>query len=572
VKQILKTPYSIPAVLFATILILVLAGKFVFGWTAPTQNPPLGTPALYYDNTNSRIGISNSSPTEKLDITGNLKFSGSLTGGSVPWARITEFTGPTSVTGSSGVTASPTTGAVALSLTYPSKSCSAGSAIRSFDLSDSAAPTCETVGGGGITGSGTNNYITKWTTAGSVIGNSKIYDYGTSIRIDTQDTTNEGGEIELDGAGTYGSVNIDNYQGNIRIFGLASGKQLKVSGGGAYIEGNVGIGITSPSYKLDVAGNIAVDGIDAIRRDGTQAYLFPWSTGYTTNRVVIGGGATTHLQVSGNLGVGSPESSFDRLYVYSNVNNGGSFFTDGTRWTRILAGRTTAGAYNTIVQANDNAIIFSGGSLNTGAFVIAPWASGTSGLRIMQSGSTTIKSSDANTLVVTNSSGSAIYAQALGSAATILADGGADARGLYGASTNNDGLFAQSANGVGVSGFSLNYYGVFCNGVYCGGNKAWTNTSDERLKTNIKTIDNALSKVLQLRGVEYAWKDDPTSKAHLGFIAQEVLPILPEVISKDNKDYYSMTQSEITAVLVEAIKEQQKQIETLKADINILKK
>ncbi|HDY66562.1 MAG TPA: tail fiber domain-containing protein, partial [Candidatus Scalindua sp.] len=95
---------------------------------------------------------------------------------------------------------------------------------------------------------------------------------------------------------------------------------------------------------------------------------------------------------------------------------------------------------------------------------------------------------------------------------------------------------------------------------YSGGANAWTNESDRRLKKNIEPIDNALSKVLRLQGVEFDWRDD-RRKRSVGFIAQDVASVIPEVV--DAGETYSMQTSQITAVLVEAVKEQQRQIRTL---------
>ena len=94
--------------------------------------------------------------------------------------------------------------------------------------------------------------------------------------------------------------------------------------------------------------------------------------------------------------------------------------------------------------------------------------------------------------------------------------------------------------------------------------------SDKRLKENIKPIDNALEKITKLEGVSYNRIDIDDKSNKVGFIAQDVKKILPEVVSDDEK-YLGVNYGNITAVLVEAIKEQQKQIVSLQKEINNLK-
>lgn len=102
-----------------------------------------------------------------------------------------------------------------------------------------------------------------------------------------------------------------------------------------------------------------------------------------------------------------------------------------------------------------------------------------------------------------------------------------------------------------------------------GGSTAWYNDSDERLKTEIQTIPNALDRVMKLRGVEFEWidKKDHAEGKQFGFIAQESEDIIPEVI--DHKgEYYAMQYALLTAILTEAIKELKKEIDSLKQKIN----
>ena len=86
--------------------------------------------------------------------------------------------------------------------------------------------------------------------------------------------------------------------------------------------------------------------------------------------------------------------------------------------------------------------------------------------------------------------------------------------------------------------------------------------SDERLKDNVSTIENALDKVENLRGVEYDWNAGSKQGKHdLGFIAQEVESVLPDLVIEqelpfvDGGEYKTLDYEKITAVLVEAVKE-----------------
>ncbi len=90
--------------------------------------------------------------------------------------------------------------------------------------------------------------------------------------------------------------------------------------------------------------------------------------------------------------------------------------------------------------------------------------------------------------------------------------------------------------------------------------------SDVRVKENIKTIDNAITKVNKLRGVEF--NKIGSEKKSIGVIAQEIEKILPEVVKEDDKGMKSVAYGNIVGVLIEAIKDQQKQIDELKSIIN----
>ena len=149
---------------------------------------------------------------------------------------------------------------------------------------------------------------------------------------------------------------------------------------------------------------------------------------------------------------------------------------------------------------------------------------------------------------------------------------------------NNAGFNETGSNRLYIANSPFNplIYGEFDNKIVTI-NGAQVSTSDQRFKENIKTLNGSLQKINSIRGVSFTWKtNDEISKikgiqtdsvdnsrlqegTQLGVIAQEVEKVLPELVYTDDKGFKSVDYIKLTPVLIEAIKEQQKEIEELKA-------
>jgi hypothetical protein len=98
----------------------------------------------------------------------------------------------------------------------------------------------------------------------------------------------------------------------------------------------------------------------------------------------------------------------------------------------------------------------------------------------------------------------------------------------------------------------------------------FTSLSDLTQKKNIQKISNSTDLIKQINGVRFDWKDNDESSA--GVIAQEVEEIMPEIVHTNDDGIKSVNYNGIIGLLVEAIKEQQEQINTLRKEIQNLKK
>ena len=136
----------------------------------------------------------------------------------------------------------------------------------------------------------------------------------------------------------------------------------------------------------------------------------------------------------------------------------------------------------------------------------------------------------------------------------------------------------NNCTGMGTSS-TAGGYAIYCNGgVYATGNIVAY--SDIRKKKDIVTVDNALDKILGLRGIYYTKiynetdtiPDGGADKRQLGVIAQEVNEIVPEVVSYVNDlDEYAVAYGNLAGLFIEGFKEQQIIINKQADEINLLK-
>lgn len=182
-----------------------------------------------------------------------------------------------------------------------------------------------------------------------------------------------------------------------------------------------------------------------------------------------------------------------------------------------------------------------------------------------------------------NYTGSAFVAS--GVIGLALGTSGSGGEGVTGFSNSNDAIGTYGGFVGGTNPFVAGW-ALYADG-WAGGLTFWQNVSDKKLKRNIKTLDGSLAKVLQLRGVEYYYDKTnypdvnlDTDSKQIGFVAQEVESIFPNLVRDSNifssprnedgslnetRNTYkvkSLSYTNLIPVLVEAIKEQEKIIDS----------
>jgi hypothetical protein len=108
------------------------------------------------------------------------------------------------------------------------------------------------------------------------------------------------------------------------------------------------------------------------------------------------------------------------------------------------------------------------------------------------------------------------------------------------------------------------------------GGGSWTDTSDIRLKKSVRTIENALEKILTLRGVEFEWNGNERARllpgTQMGMISQEVETVFPQWVGTDRQGYKDLTIRGFEALTVEAMRELKAENETLKNRLSDLER
>ena len=316
---------------------------------------------------------------------------------------------------------------------------------------------------------------------------------------------------------------------------------------------------TNTQYDLSAVD--AANGKKSIRLTGTDAS--------TDDVTLVGAGEVSLSRSNNEITITGNDTTYDFALV------------DGSPTSRKIL--RISKYINGVSQSDDDITIIPG-----------------TGITLSRSGTElTINGPDTSTFATTSDLSSYVLASSLGSLATLSSVGasqidanavgaselkvsGNGSSGQYLAS-DGDGTFTwttlpsgasySAGNGISLSGstfsvaagngLSQQTSGLAMSGSFTGSFTATgdiTAYSDERLKSDVTTIDNALDIVDSLRGVYYI-KDDERG---IGVIAQETEKVLPEVVHDQEDGYKSVAYGNIVGVLIEAIKELKAEVEELK--------
>jgi trimeric autotransporter adhesin len=510
---------------------------------------------------NGNISIGNTNDTFKLDVSGTLRATGAATFSNL-----------------------------------------AGTGTRMVVADANGLLSTQAIGSGAITGSGTTNYIPKFTGT-SAIGNSQIFDNGTNVGIGTtsptqakfviegssttesrvintgstgqaamwvrNNATNEAG-VGIYGSSTsaYGSIGSgesffyattplsivsDSVSGIIKFSTAGATERMRISSGGGL---SIGTTTAASTNGLLVAGNIATTGSAyfvtstslAMQLNGSVANDFQLNGGgpfrvvnQAYNAVLLGIENTGAATFSSS--VTSNSNTNGQIAISPSTNTNAAAFVASNAGGGCYFGKnnSTGGAFTGTAYAT---VVYSGGDVP-----MSFYTNDAEKMRITSGGNVLIgTTSGSGKLVVRNT--------ASGDCLQVLATSGGT--GYYYAAGQSTGFAAYfvstgEAGSITLSGSSTSY----------------NTSSDYRLKQDLKEF-NGLSLISEIKTYDYEWKTD--HKRSYGVIAHELQAILPQAVTgeKDGERMQGVDYSKIVPLLVKAVQESHDIIKELKQKVEIL--
>lgn len=394
---------------------------------------------------------------------------------------------------------------------------------------------------------------------------------------------NDGSYQEVGSIGKPGSGNyLEIASPNFIHFNTSFGARMAIDAAG-----NVGIGTTSPLSRLHVngPGNFDIANTEGDFSVGNGTYRFKVGVAYAgggagdvyvgaqggTSRLFLGGGSSiTDFQTltlsSGFVGVNNTAPS-RMLDVNSNGNSYGISHIDGAIRTSTYNGTLSGGGvggsigtetnhpfYIYVANSGEKATFLPNG--NVGIGTNAP-------VRRFEVANTMFETMRLSTSVA----GPAI--EFVGSSDDWMLSSWSGS--FYFTNSTNDFVSRTDQYQFTTSSYFSSQDNVKSSGT---ASRRWTavyavngtiQTSDLRLKKDIKPLSYGLKEVMSMKPVSYKWRDNSSADTKVGLIAQEVQQLVPEVVN--NGEYLGMNYGELVPVLIKAIQEQQAQIDSLKQQL-----
>jgi hypothetical protein len=387
----------------------------------------------------------------------------------------------------------------------------------------------------------------------------------------------------VNGGNSFGGAsnigNSDNYDLNIKTNNLP---RVTVQAGGS-----VGIGTTSPSFLLQIEAPSAVNGTNfnvfsaGVGADATlgslkfQIWGNPSATGSSRYMGIVAADGTSVRNLilnmatngsSGNVGIGTttPGYTLDvngSMRATGNITTGGTFNGNGSGLNSVNA--------VSLSSAGDN-VSTAGWYRSVGN---VGWFNNTYGGGLWMQDSTWIRTYGSKNFYV--QSGNMVVDGSVG-IGTANPGGKLHVYNTTPGLSSVLGVTVAGSSDIAVNGLNAAYgsqgvlgfagWGVYCQTGSCGGTSGWANTSDRRLKTDIKPIEGALDKLAKLKGVYFHWKDskrDSKEGQKIGLIAQDVEAVFPEAVKtdKDDKEHQlsggtkMVTYADLVGPIVQAVNE-----------------
>ena len=394
-----------------------------------------------------------------------------------------------------------------------------------------------------------------------------------SLVLRSQGPTNEGGQIVWSGAGTHDGWTQDVYMNEMRFFtNSANDNQFKIANAGTgdaglYVEGNVGIGTSTPGRKLEVNGRTQINieatspGWALLLRNTDATHGAYWNFKVGDDLLVLAdetsGVEEFHFDGSnasmciGRFWAGVMDAPDDGLIVRGNVGIG---ITDPGNKLDVMGGVLIGTSYAG-ETAPYNGLIVAG---KVGIGTSSP------SYKLQVEGNAGFLSDDVYTVLsTTTTAGPITYKYGVKSGAT--------------SSHINYGVYGLASGGA-------TNYGLYCSGdgAYTG---TWTDVSDRKFKKNITPMTGILDKVLELNPVTYEMRADEydfmgfSEGTEYGLIAQDLKEVFPELVKHgvhpgpeggEAVEYDGIDYISLTSILVSAVQELKAENNELRARIETL--